>query len=67
MHSTAPNSEEYLEAVKKTPHMTPEELKDFTLQYCDVYFHPVSPKHKILFRGMILRSCLSKLVIFTPC
>ncbi|XP_029378662.1 polyamine deacetylase HDAC10 isoform X2 [Echeneis naucrates] len=34
------HSEEYLEAVKKTPYMTLEELKDFTLQYGDVYFHP---------------------------
>uniref|UniRef100_W5NE48 Histone deacetylase 10 n=1 Tax=Lepisosteus oculatus TaxID=7918 RepID=W5NE48_LEPOC len=31
---------EYLEAVKKTPGMTLEELKTFTLQYGDVYFHP---------------------------
>ncbi|RVE71672.1 hypothetical protein OJAV_G00054250 [Oryzias javanicus] len=34
------HSEEYLEAVKQTPHMTLEELKEFTLQYGDVYFHP---------------------------
>ncbi|XP_056272493.1 polyamine deacetylase HDAC10 isoform X2 [Pseudoliparis swirei] len=34
------HSEEYLEAVKTTPYMTLEELKDFTLQYGDVYFHP---------------------------
>ncbi|XP_069551385.1 polyamine deacetylase HDAC10 [Brachyistius frenatus] len=34
------HSEEYLEAVKKTPHMTLEDLKEFTLQYGDVYFHP---------------------------
>uniref|UniRef100_A0A7N6AIL6 Histone deacetylase domain-containing protein n=1 Tax=Anabas testudineus TaxID=64144 RepID=A0A7N6AIL6_ANATE len=34
------HSEEYLEAVKKTPYMTLEELKEFTLQYGDVYFHP---------------------------
>ncbi|KAM9808064.1 polyamine deacetylase HDAC10 [Neosynchiropus ocellatus] len=34
------HSEEYLEAVKKTPYMTLEDLKDFTLQYGDVYFHP---------------------------
>ncbi|XP_067090995.1 polyamine deacetylase HDAC10 [Osmerus mordax] len=34
------HSEEYLEAVKKTPHMTLEELMTFTQQYGDVYFHP---------------------------
>nr|XP_015207522.1 PREDICTED: histone deacetylase 10 [Lepisosteus oculatus] len=34
------HSKEYLEAVKKTPGMTLEELKTFTLQYGDVYFHP---------------------------
>ncbi|XP_038561880.1 polyamine deacetylase HDAC10 [Micropterus salmoides] len=34
------HSEEYLEAVKKTPHMTLEDLKEFTQQYGDVYFHP---------------------------
>lgn len=34
------HSEEYLEAVKKTPFMTLEELQVFTLQYGDVYFHP---------------------------
>uniref|UniRef100_A0A3B3UGE5 Histone deacetylase 10 n=1 Tax=Poecilia latipinna TaxID=48699 RepID=A0A3B3UGE5_9TELE len=34
------HSEEYLEGVKKTPHMTLEDLKEFTLQYGDVYFHP---------------------------
>nr|XP_057931808.1 polyamine deacetylase HDAC10 [Doryrhamphus excisus] len=34
------HSKEYLEAVKKTPYMTLEDLKDFTLQYGDVYFHP---------------------------
>uniref|UniRef100_A0AAQ5ZS68 Histone deacetylase domain-containing protein n=1 Tax=Amphiprion ocellaris TaxID=80972 RepID=A0AAQ5ZS68_AMPOC len=34
------HSEEYLEAVKKTPYMTLEDLKEFTLQYGDVYFHP---------------------------
>lgn len=34
------HSEEYLEGVKKTPYMTLEDLKDFTLQYGDVYFHP---------------------------
>ncbi|KAG7230940.1 hypothetical protein INR49_024969 [Caranx melampygus] len=34
------HSEEYLEAVKKTPYMTLEELQEFTLQYGDVYFHP---------------------------
>ena len=38
-------SEEYLEAVKKTPFMTLEDLQEFTLQYGDVYFHPVSRKH----------------------
>lgn len=42
MHFAVPNSEEYLEAVKKTPYMTLEELMEFTLQYGDVYFHPVS-------------------------
>lgn len=44
----APNSEEYLEAVKKTPYMTLEDLKEFTLQYGDVYFHPVRPTRNIL-------------------
>ncbi|XP_076588220.1 polyamine deacetylase HDAC10 [Chaetodon auriga] len=34
------HSEEYLEAVKKTPYMTLEDLKEFTLKYGDVYFHP---------------------------
>lgn len=34
------HSEEYLEAVKKTPYLTLEDLKEFTLQYGDVYFHP---------------------------
>ncbi|KAM9854630.1 polyamine deacetylase HDAC10 [Aulostomus maculatus] len=34
------HSEEYLEAVKETPYMTLEDLKDFTLKYGDVYFHP---------------------------
>ncbi|XP_031139231.1 polyamine deacetylase HDAC10 isoform X1 [Sander lucioperca] len=34
------HSEEYLEAVKKTPYMTLEDLQEFTLQYGDVYFHP---------------------------
>ncbi|XP_040893339.1 polyamine deacetylase HDAC10 isoform X2 [Toxotes jaculatrix] len=34
------HSEEYLDAVKKTPYMTLEDLKEFTLQYGDVYFHP---------------------------
>uniref|UniRef100_A0AAQ4S8F1 Histone deacetylase 10 n=1 Tax=Gasterosteus aculeatus aculeatus TaxID=481459 RepID=A0AAQ4S8F1_GASAC len=34
------HSEEYLEAVKKTPYMTLEDLMEFTLQYGDVYFHP---------------------------
>ncbi|XP_042352613.1 polyamine deacetylase HDAC10 isoform X1 [Plectropomus leopardus] len=34
------HSEEYLEAVKKTPYMTLEDLKEFTLQFGDVYFHP---------------------------
>ncbi|XP_013872266.1 histone deacetylase 10 isoform X2 [Austrofundulus limnaeus] len=34
------HSEEYLEAVKKTPYMTLEDLKEFTRQYGDVYFHP---------------------------
>jgi len=42
LHFDALNSEEYLEAVKKTPYMTLEDLKEFTLQYGDVYFHPVS-------------------------
>lgn len=28
--------------MKKTPYMTLEDLKEFTLQYGDVYFHPVS-------------------------
>ncbi|CAG08631.1 unnamed protein product [Tetraodon nigroviridis] len=34
------HSEEYLEAVKKTPYMTLGDLMEFTLQYGDVYFHP---------------------------
>lgn len=34
------HSEEYLEAVKKTPYMTLEDLQVFTLKYGDVYFHP---------------------------
>lgn len=34
------HSMEYLEAVKKTPFMTLEDLQVFTLQYGDVYFHP---------------------------
>lgn len=34
------HSEEYLEAVKKTPFMTLEDLQEFTLRYGDVYFHP---------------------------
>ncbi|KAL0968028.1 hypothetical protein UPYG_G00261340 [Umbra pygmaea] len=34
------HSEEYLEAVKKTPSMNLEELQTFTQQYGDVYFHP---------------------------
>ncbi|XP_034735891.1 polyamine deacetylase HDAC10 isoform X1 [Etheostoma cragini] len=34
------HSEEYLEAVKKTPYMTLEDLQEFTRQYGDVYFHP---------------------------
>ncbi|XP_036376025.1 polyamine deacetylase HDAC10 [Megalops cyprinoides] len=34
------HSEEYLEAVKKTPYMSLEELMTFTQQYGDVYFHP---------------------------
>lgn len=38
-------SEEYLEAVKQTPKMSVEELKAFSKQYNDVYFHQVSPDH----------------------
>ncbi len=38
-------SEEYLEAVKQTPNMSVEELKAFSKQYSDVYFHQVSPGH----------------------
>uniref|UniRef100_A0A8C8LYM4 Histone deacetylase domain-containing protein n=1 Tax=Oncorhynchus tshawytscha TaxID=74940 RepID=A0A8C8LYM4_ONCTS len=34
------HSVEYLEAVKKTPHMSLDELRTFTQQYGDVYFHP---------------------------
>lgn len=66
MYSAALNSEEYLEAVKKTPYMSLEDLKEFTLQYGDVYFHPVSPTlniltiiyqfvHSVVVRGTILR------------
>uniref|UniRef100_A0A672HG66 Histone deacetylase domain-containing protein n=1 Tax=Salarias fasciatus TaxID=181472 RepID=A0A672HG66_SALFA len=36
------HSEEYLEKVKKTPHMSVQELKDFALQFNAVYFHPNS-------------------------
>ena len=43
VYLAAPNSEEYLEAVKTTPYLTLEDLKEFTLRYGDVYFHPVSP------------------------
>lgn len=42
MHCAVVNSEEYLEGVKKTPYMTLEDLMEFTQQYGDVYFHPVS-------------------------
>lgn len=58
MYFAALNSEEYLEAVKKTPYMTLEELKEFTLQYGDVYFHPVSPTLNIL------TSCGAAVVIY---
>uniref|UniRef100_UPI003AABB0C6 polyamine deacetylase HDAC10 isoform X1 n=1 Tax=Centroberyx gerrardi TaxID=166262 RepID=UPI003AABB0C6 len=34
------HSEEYLEAVKRTPYMSLGDLMEFTLQYGDVYFHP---------------------------
>ncbi|XP_023647151.1 polyamine deacetylase HDAC10 isoform X2 [Paramormyrops kingsleyae] len=34
------HSTEYLEAVKKTPYMTLEELMTFAVPYGDVYFHP---------------------------
>ncbi|XP_061825376.2 polyamine deacetylase HDAC10 isoform X1 [Nerophis lumbriciformis] len=34
------HSKEYLDAVKKTPYMTLDDLKEFTLHYGDVYFHP---------------------------
>lgn len=43
-----PDSEEYLEAVKKTPYMTLEDLQMFTLQYGDVYFHPVGSQRQRL-------------------
>lgn len=33
--------------MKKTPYMTLEDLQVFTLQYGDVYFHPVSPIHGV--------------------
>ncbi|XP_057693818.1 polyamine deacetylase HDAC10 isoform X1 [Corythoichthys intestinalis] len=36
------HSEEYLEAVKKTPHMTLQDLQVFTQHYGAVYFHPNS-------------------------
>lgn len=49
MYFVATNSEEYLEAVKTTPYMTLEDLKEFTLQYGDTYFHPVSTTHNISF------------------
>lgn len=48
MHCAILNSEEYLEVVKKTPYMTLEDLKEFTLQYGDVYFHPVSSNQNVL-------------------
>uniref|UniRef100_A0A8B9RJV1 Histone deacetylase 10 n=1 Tax=Astyanax mexicanus TaxID=7994 RepID=A0A8B9RJV1_ASTMX len=34
------HSKEYLEQVKQTPSMSVEELKTFTQQFGDVYFHP---------------------------
>lgn len=52
-----PDSEEYLEAVKKTPYMTLEDLQAFTLKYGDVYFHPVSPKRAARGQRTILRLC----------
>lgn len=48
MHCAVLNSEEYLEAVKKTPYMTLEDLMEFTLQYGDVYFHPVGSNPNFL-------------------
>uniref|UniRef100_A0A8B9L8L2 Histone deacetylase 10 n=1 Tax=Astyanax mexicanus TaxID=7994 RepID=A0A8B9L8L2_ASTMX len=38
------HSKEYLEQVKQTPSMSVEELKTFTQQFGDVYFHPVRNK-----------------------
>ncbi|XP_077567257.1 polyamine deacetylase HDAC10 [Stigmatopora nigra] len=36
------HSQEYLEAVKKTPYMSLQDLQQFTQLYGDVYFHPNS-------------------------
>ncbi|XP_061679200.1 polyamine deacetylase HDAC10 isoform X2 [Syngnathoides biaculeatus] len=47
--------EEYLEAVKKTPYMTLEDLKEFTLQYGDVYFHQNSYHCATLAAGAALQ------------
>lgn len=48
MYCAVVNSEEYLEGVKKTPYMTLEDLMEFTQQYGDVYFHPVSSNPNFL-------------------
>ena len=74
MYFSDANSEEYLEAVKKTPYMTLEDLKEFTLQYGDVYFHPVSPTlhipHMLLIHWWLeelFSGCVEKkYVIFLP-
>ncbi|XP_068169779.1 polyamine deacetylase HDAC10 isoform X3 [Antennarius striatus] len=36
------HSQEYLEAVKTTPHLSVEELQEFSKPFGDVYFHPDS-------------------------
>ncbi|XP_049579586.1 polyamine deacetylase HDAC10 isoform X2 [Syngnathus scovelli] len=49
------HSEEYLEAVKKTPYMTLEDLREFTLKYGYVYFHPNSYHCALLAAGAALQ------------
>ncbi|KAM9815418.1 polyamine deacetylase HDAC10 isoform 1-T1 [Syngnathus typhle] len=49
------HSEEYLEAVKKTPYMTLEDLREFALKYGYVYFHPNSYHCALLAAGAALQ------------
>ncbi|XP_077425342.1 polyamine deacetylase HDAC10 isoform X2 [Vanacampus margaritifer] len=49
------HSEEYLEAVKKTPYMTLEDLREFALVYGCVYFHPNSYRCATLAAGAALQ------------